>query len=119
MLLPLCSSVRLPMQDGRPRGFAFIAFESTDAANKALEKDGEEMMGRWLKINLSTGAKPKTDKTPMKRDLSEKPEDCDTVFVGNLAWTATEEEIREAFSACGEVAAVRLAWDHDNDRPKG
>lgn len=80
--------------------------------------DGEEMMGRWLKINLST-TKRNTDKTPQKRELSEKPDGCDTVFVGNLSWTADEDQIRAAFAECGEIAEVRIAWDYDQDRAKG
>lgn len=31
-----------------------------------------------------------------------------TVFVGNLPWSATEEQISELFADCGEVSGVRI-----------
>jgi RNA recognition motif-containing protein len=31
-----------------------------------------------------------------------------TVFVGNLPWSATEEELREFFAECGEILGVRI-----------
>jgi nucleolin len=31
-----------------------------------------------------------------------------TVFVGNLPWSATEEELREFFAECGEINSVRI-----------
>lgn len=38
---------------------------------------------------------------------------CRTVFVKNLPYELTEEEVREAFTFCGKIANVRLAiWNH-------
>lgn len=31
-----------------------------------------------------------------------------TVFVGNLPWSATEDELREFFAECGEIVSVRI-----------
>lgn len=40
---------------GRPRGFAFVEFVSTDDAVKAIEKfDGHELGGRRLRVNEAT-----------------------------------------------------------------
>lgn len=38
---------------GRSKGFAFVTFESADAVNSALEKNGTEFQGRQLKISLA------------------------------------------------------------------
>ena len=44
---------------GRPRGFAFVTFESQEAANEAIERfDGFEFEGRPLKVNE---ARPRTE----------------------------------------------------------
>jgi RNA recognition motif-containing protein len=41
------------------------------------------------------------------------------IFVGNLAFGATEEEIRSAFAAYGAVERVSLMTDRDTGRSRG
>jgi len=41
------------------------------------------------------------------------------LYVGNLSYGATQEQIRELFSQAGEVADVSLVTDRDTGRPRG
>ncbi|MGB5468655.1 MAG: RNA-binding protein, partial [Sedimenticolaceae bacterium] len=41
------------------------------------------------------------------------------IYVGNLAYTVTEDELREAFSAFGEVSRANVIMDRDTGRSKG
>lgn len=41
------------------------------------------------------------------------------LFVGNLSFDATEEELRNAFSRHGEVSRVNLVTDRDTGRSRG
>ena len=41
------------------------------------------------------------------------------IFVGNLAFTATEQELRQLFEAYGVVERVNLIQDRDTGRPRG
>jgi cold-inducible RNA-binding protein len=41
------------------------------------------------------------------------------LYVGNLAFQATEAVIQERFSQCGEVASVALVLDHVSGRSRG
>ena len=41
------------------------------------------------------------------------------IFVGNLAWETTEEELTEAFKVHGEVASVSIPNDRATGRPRG
>ena len=41
------------------------------------------------------------------------------IYVGNLPWSATEDEIRAAFGAYGEVTSVKLIEDRETGRPRG
>jgi RNA recognition motif-containing protein len=41
------------------------------------------------------------------------------LYVGNLPWSATEQEVRDAFSAYGEVLSVKLIEDRETGRPRG
>ena len=41
------------------------------------------------------------------------------LFVGNLSYQATEEDIRELFQQAGTVESVRIVTDQFTGRPKG
>jgi RNA recognition motif-containing protein len=41
------------------------------------------------------------------------------LYVGNLSYTTTEEDLRTLFSQAGNVAAVTLIKDRDSGRSKG
>lgn len=41
------------------------------------------------------------------------------IFVGNLAYSATEDDIRQLFEAYGAVDKVNLITDRDTGRAKG
>jgi RNA recognition motif-containing protein len=41
------------------------------------------------------------------------------IYAGNLAHATTEDELRAAFAAHGDVATARLATDRETGEPKG
>ena len=41
------------------------------------------------------------------------------IYVGNLSFTATEDEIKELFSQYGTVGAVNLITDRQTGQPRG
>ncbi|MCH7664845.1 MAG: RNA-binding protein [Acidobacteria bacterium] len=41
------------------------------------------------------------------------------IYVGNLPFSATEDEIREKFEEFGSVMSVNLITDRDTGRPRG
>ncbi|EGB14322.1 RNP-1 like RNA-binding protein [Pseudodesulfovibrio mercurii] len=41
------------------------------------------------------------------------------IYVGNLPWSATEDEVRAAFEAHGQVSSVKLIEDRETGRPRG
>lgn len=42
-----------------------------------------------------------------------------TIYVGNLPWSATEDQVRDLFAAHGNVESVRLMTDRDTGRARG
>ena len=42
-----------------------------------------------------------------------------TIYVGNLPFTATEEEVRGLFERHGKVESVKLINDRETGRPRG
>lgn len=48
------TEVRIPRDhSNRSKGFGFVQFENAEDANKACEKDGQELDGRTIKVNIS------------------------------------------------------------------
>ena len=41
------------------------------------------------------------------------------IYVGNLSHDATEEELRQAFEAFGQVKSAKIIMDRDTGQPRG
>jgi len=41
------------------------------------------------------------------------------IYVGNLSYSMTEDELREAFAAHGEVSSVKILSDRETGRSRG
>jgi cold-inducible RNA-binding protein len=54
-----------------------------------------------------------------QQERNAKPEGSMTIYVGNLDYNLSEDEIRAAFEAYGEVASVRIVRDADTGQPRG
>jgi polyadenylate-binding protein 2 len=54
-------------------------------------------------------------------DLRESKEDVDarSIFVGNVDYSATPEEIQAHFSSCGPINRVTILLDKHTGQPKG
>lgn len=42
-----------------------------------------------------------------------------SLYVGNLPWSATEDEVRDLFASHGNVNSVKLVSDRDTGRARG
>lgn len=42
-----------------------------------------------------------------------------SIYVGNLPWSATEDQVRDLFKEHGDVLNVKLVSDRDTGRAKG
>ena len=42
-----------------------------------------------------------------------------SIYVGNLPFSASEDEVREMFAAFGAVQSVKLINDRETGRPRG
>ncbi|XP_078429284.1 phragmoplastin interacting protein 1 isoform X1 [Wolffia australiana] len=101
-------------ESGKFRGIAIVSFKTEAAAKRALALDGSDMGGLFLKIKPYEGAQK-----PQKQSFS--PEIIDgynRIYVGNLSWEITEEELRKFFLGC-KIAAVRFGEDKATGEFKG
>ena len=51
--------------------------------------------------------------------LTERMQSGMNIYVGNLPYSTTPDDLREVFSAFGEVAAARIVNDRETGRAKG
>lgn len=42
-----------------------------------------------------------------------------SLYVGNLPFSATEDQLRDLFSEYGEVQSIKLVCDRETGRPRG
>lgn len=106
--------------------FGYVEFANAADAKKAYEgKKDAEIDGR--KINLDF-AKPRdsNDRDPKEKAQAraksfgdQTSPESDTLFIGNIAFSANEDAIREKFQDKGTIVAIRLPTDPESGRPKG
>ena len=85
---------------------AYVVYESDESAEKALALNGAMFGGeRHMRVDLAGRAGVHEHKR--------------SVFVGNLPYNVDEEEVRVAFSKCGEVESVRLVRESKTGLGKG
>ena len=41
------------------------------------------------------------------------------IYVGNMSFDTTEDQLRQAFKAFGEVSTIKIITDRDSGQPKG
>jgi len=106
----------LTSPDGRSKGAAFVGFDSEAAVNSALAFAGADFMGRQLKVSKAGDKPVRRDDAPA---ASAAPRaESSVVFVGNVSYQCTEEDLRAFFAGCGPIKSVRVAMG-DDGRPKG
>jgi len=106
-------------------GAGFVTFDTPEGQVAAVAKNGEELLGRPIKIEF---AKPKAggnDRTPKKtfekKEMSEKPEGCVQIFCGNLSYDIDDDATKKFFTdgGCGEIKAIRWLTDRESGDFKG
>jgi len=94
-------------RDGKWAGVAILDFAEEASAKNALNKNNEDFYGRKMSVSYSTdraggGGGPKKG-----TQVSEKPEGCTTIFIGNLNFNITEDQVYEFFQDCGDIKECR------------
>jgi nucleolin len=111
-------------------GSSFVTFETPTGAQNAIAKPGK-ILGRPIRVELCpakvTGPSTLRDRKkntmkkqqPVRTELSEKPEGCRTVYLGNLNYHIDDEKCREFFKADGEIVKFRWLTHKDTGNFKG
>lgn len=114
-------STRVDAPKPQNKGFAYIDFSHAAALSKALTLSETLLCGRRVLIKDSKSfegrpAKPAGDNTT--RDSNGKPP-SKRIFIGNLGFDTTEEDLCQHFARCGKVNNVHVATFEDSGKCKG
>ncbi|CAM9329421.1 unnamed protein product [Bubo scandiacus] len=88
----------LDVRIGASKRFGYVDFSSAEDLDKALQLNGKKLMGFEIKLE-----KAKSKET-MKENKKER--DARTLFVKNLPYRLTEDEMREVFENALEIRIV-------------
>jgi nucleolin len=105
--------------------FGYVEYTNAADAAKAYEaKKGSDLDGRTINLDYATGRQNKQEGGDRAQARAGKYGDqtspaSDTLFVGNLPFSASEDALRDMFSEQGSILGIRLPTDPESGRPKG
>lgn len=115
------------------KGFAYVDFATYEANLAAIALSETEWYRRRLLIKDATSFEGRPEEHKLKKkegdeagkggaaaQKAEEPVSTSRkIFVGNLGFQATEDDVRELFSPCGEIEWVKVATFEDSGKCKG
>lgn len=118
---------------GRLRGYGHVVFDTQESRLRALQElNGKSLGKRYLSIVAPNAPKANTTGSMMMMATTtmststgstprEQPEGCKVVFVKNLPYHATEDDILASFQVCGKIldGGIRIARNSATRQSKG
>lgn len=119
-------------KDGRPSGRAYVDFNSEEEMMEAMKMNGDCIGKRYIELFPDEGpqsAKVDHTESNQRRDFvamankdierEETIADCGRLFLRNLSYTVTEEDLTETFEKFGPLTEVTIPLDKNTNRPTG
>ncbi|KAA8493982.1 RNA-binding protein 34 [Porphyridium purpureum] len=89
---------------------AYIVFTDEASAKTACSLNGSEFLGKCIRVDLESSKTAQISEADTRR----------SVFIGNLAWNASEDDLRACFTPVGSpVVNVRIIRDERTGMGKG
>lgn len=106
------------------RGFAYVDFDTEAPAIAAMSLTETQMEGRNVLIKSSTNFEGRPQKEAAEAAAAgaaaaKKTEGSRKIYVGNLPFQATEDDIWAHFEKCGVIDWVKVATFEDTGKCKG
>lgn len=117
-----------PKPAAENRGFAYVDFATLEANTAAIALSETEWHKRKILIKDSKSfdgrpakkEEPAADAADDEAAKAEKNKNLSTkVFVGNLSFTTTEDDLHAHFEKCGKIRWVKVATFEDTGKCKG
>ncbi|KAI9740554.1 MAG: hypothetical protein M1834_005135 [Cirrosporium novae-zelandiae] len=99
---------------GLSRGFGYVSFETTEQAAEAIKRFHDtNFLGRTIITNFAI------KKAPSEVGTGPRSAPTNSIFIGNLAWTMTDQDLNNLFKEIGNVTDVRVSVDRATGKPRG
>ncbi|KAI4902096.1 hypothetical protein NFI96_013174 [Prochilodus magdalenae] len=118
-------------EDGRNSGYVYVDLRSEAEVERALRLNRDYMGGRYIEVfrvknardkgrgNRNTGHEKKFISDLKEDEEEEDVAESGRLFVRNLPYTCTEEELKELFTKHGPVSELHFPIDSLTKKPKG
>jgi len=97
--------IKQKFHEARSNICAFIRFSTKEEANNSCKLNGTQVDGNVIRVDSAV--------------QQIKPDHNKAIFLGNLSFTTTENEVHEAFKNCGIIKGVRIVRDIKTGIGKG
>ncbi|XP_073917239.1 probable RNA-binding protein 19 isoform X2 [Castor canadensis] len=115
---------------GNKTGYIFVDFSSEEEVKKALKCNREYMGGRYIEVfrekhvpvakgPLKNSTRPWQGRTLREDEEEEDLADSGRLFVRNLPYTSSEEDLEKLFSTYGPLSELHYPIDSLTKKPKG
>lgn len=109
--------------DGKSKGFGFVAYETTEAAEAAVDALNGKEVGEGKQLYVARAQKKAERQQELKRkfeELKKKRHDSNGVnlYVKNLDDSVDDERLRQQFSDYGTISSAKVMTDEEG-RSKG
>ena len=87
-----------------------------------MELKGQEVDGRAINVDIAQQRAEKTFDSPKERAArfgDKISEASSTLFVGNMSFNSSQDELYELFGQTGQVVSVRIPTDKETGQVKG
>ena len=96
---------------GQPRGFSFVDMSTEGEMNAAIEGlNGQQFEGRILRVSKSV---------PKEQQEKRQDDGLGKIYVGNLPFTATRDEVMEFYKEYVDVVEMYLPSNPDTGDARG
>ncbi|KAJ1326336.1 nucleolin [Microdochium nivale] len=113
-------------KDAKPqnRGFAYVDFDKEASSIAAMALTETEISGRkvLIKSSKSFEGRPAKEAGATEGAASAAATPKNTIrkiYVGNLSFQTTEDDLRHQFDKCGEIEFIKVATFEDSGKCKG
>ncbi|KAM4827370.1 putative RNA-binding protein 19 [Thomomys bottae] len=115
---------------GNKTGYIFVDFSSEEEVKNALKCNREYMGGRYIEVfrekhvpealgTPRSGTRPWQGRTLGEDEEQEDLADSGRLFVRNLPYTSSEEDLQKLFSTYGPLSDLHYPIDSLTKKPKG
>ncbi|KAI0163193.1 CC1-like family splicing factor [Pestalotiopsis sp. NC0098] len=103
---------------GRSKGVGYVEFKNEDSVTAALQLTGQKLLGIPVIVQLTEAEKNRQVRTTDSSGTHANSIPFHRLYVGNIHFSITEQDLQNVFEPFGELEFVQLQKD-DNGRSRG